>query len=105
MAACAWLDQGYRLLLTGKVRETLIRPPAAAHGIYGLELFATVADVVLLGDRFRKRAAAAFLDNNAAAGARIKASSGMSVAPARVAQRAGRFIKRIRQENVICQLV
>ena len=92
LAAYAWLDQGYRLLFTGKAREALIRPPAATSRIYGLELFATVADAALLGDRFREKAAAAFLGNNAAAGARIEVSSGMSVAPAWVVQRAGRSI-------------
>ena len=67
--------QSFVAFLTGKGQETPIKPQAGTDEIHGLELFATVAAVVAVGDQSRNRRTITFLGNNAVAGPVVKASA------------------------------
>ena len=60
--------------MSGRARETLIKIPASAKEVLGLELFATVAAAVSLGDQMDAKQIKMFLGKNASAGSLVKAS-------------------------------
>ena len=69
----------FMVQLKGKAEDLLISSLAETNEIFGLELFAMVSAVMALGEQLRGKRMILFLDNNAAAGAMIKASSRVKI--------------------------
>ena len=75
MAAFALFENDFAVELKGTASEVLLRSLESTNEIYGLELFAMVSAVRALGEQLRGKRTILFLDNNAAAGASVKASA------------------------------
>ena len=65
----------FTVLLKGAAEQLLLESIKDTHGIFVREKFAMVAGVIALGEQLRGKRILLFLDNNAAAGGLIKASS------------------------------
>ena len=65
--------------LKGKAEDLLLNSLKETNQIFGLELFAMVSAVITLGDQLKEKKIILFLDNNAASGAMIKASSRVQI--------------------------
>ena len=65
--------------LKGKAEDLLLESLKETNEIFGLELFAMVSAVMALGGQLKGKRMILFLDNNAASGAMIKASSRVKI--------------------------
>ena len=65
--------------LKGKAEDLLLESLKETNEIFGLELFAMVSAVMALGEQLKGKRMILFLDNNAASGAMIKASSRVKI--------------------------
>ena len=78
MAAVAFFSRRHEIfavLIKGAAEHMLLESLKETNGIFGLEMFATVAAIATFGDQLKGKRMILFLDNNAAAGASTKASS------------------------------
>ena len=65
----------FAVLLKGAAEHALAKSFKEMNGIFGLEMFAMEPAVVSLAEQLRGKILALFMDNHAAAGALIRASS------------------------------
>ena len=75
LAAVASFTQGSLVLVRGRAHDKLIKSLPATSEIDGIKLFAVLRAVGALGDQLRGKRIIAVLDNEAAVGFSIKASS------------------------------